>query len=177
VPLPERLTIDVTVARDFLDPERDGHAAALALFELARGGEVELITAPQGYGLDVEGELARQLQELFAREEVGQALQVARVSAVTYPGADLIAGHYVEGFVEAWDGIVATWRPHEYKPPGPADRLHVETHLVERRDVFLTDDNGLLVMCRRLNKEHGFAIVAMPVAEYVDFRSGRKRLV
>jgi len=163
---PERLTIDVTVARDVLDSKRNGHADALALFELAQRGEVELITAPQGYRLDVEGELAEQLQELFERAEVRQARQVTRVSEVTYPGADLIPGHHVEGFAEACELIAKDWP----RAPGPADRLHVETHLVEGRDVFITDDRRLLAMCGRLHEEHGFAIVAMTVGDYLEQR-------
>jgi hypothetical protein len=164
---PERLTIDVTVARDFLAPEREGNADAQALFELARQGEVELITAPQGYRLDVEGELAEQLQDLFKREEVGQAGQVARVSEVTYPGADLFPGNFVEGFAEACELIAKDWP----RAPGLADRFHVETHLVEGRDVFLTADRRLLRMCQRLHEEHGFAIVAMSVADYLNRRN------
>jgi hypothetical protein len=38
------------------------------------------------------------------------------------------------------------------------------------RDVFITDDKRLLVMCRRLREEHGFPIVAMRIADYLDER-------
>jgi hypothetical protein len=164
--VPEHLTIDVTVARDYLDPERDGHPYAVALFRLARRGEVELSTAPQGYRLDVDHDLAEQLRELFEREEVRETRQVARASPVTYPGPDLFPGHYHEGFSEAWDRIAASWP----KAPGGADRFHVETHIVEQRDVFITDDKRLLTMCRRLRDEGGVAIVAMGVAEYLAHR-------
>jgi hypothetical protein len=161
---PKRLTIDVTVVRDYLDPTRPGNVLAKALFELARRGEVELATAPQGYRLDVDGDLAEQLRETFDREKVGQARQVARVSEVTYPGEDLIVGNYVEGFVEAWGQIATNWP----NAPGPGDRFHVETHIVERRDVFLTADRRLLRMCRLLSDEHGFPVIAMTVAEYLE---------
>jgi hypothetical protein len=164
---PDRLTIDVTVARDYLDSRRSRHADALALFELARSGELELAAAPQGYRLDVEGDLAEKLRGVFEREEVRPTRQVARVSEVTYPGSDLIVGHYVEGFVEAWAQIAENWP----NAPGDADRLHVETHVVEGRDVFITDDKALLTMCRRLCDEHGFAIVAMTPGEYLARRA------
>jgi integrase len=59
---PERLTIDVSVARDYLDESREGHTEAATLFELARKGQIELATAPQGYRLDVRGDLAKQLR-------------------------------------------------------------------------------------------------------------------
>jgi hypothetical protein len=167
----ERLTIDANVALDYLRPKRAGHDHAVALFELARRGEVELATAPQGYRLDArQGDLARQLQAAFASEGVGQARQVARVSEVTFPGEDLFPGHYDERFAEAWDQIAGGWPSHERKPPRLADRFHVETHLLDKRDAFLTADKPLLTMIRRLNEEHGFAIVAMTVAEYLDRR-------
>jgi hypothetical protein len=91
--LTERLTIDATLARDYLDPERKRHALAAELFDLARRGEVELSTAPQGYRLDVSGDLGEQVREAFDREDVPQARQIARVSEVTFPGEDLIVGH------------------------------------------------------------------------------------
>jgi hypothetical protein len=72
----------------------------------------------------------------------------------------------VEGFVEAWGEIAAGWP----NAPGPADRFHVVTHIAEGRDVFLTDDKRLLVMCRRLHEEHGFPIVAMRLADYLNER-------
>jgi hypothetical protein len=163
---PERLTIDATVARDYLDPERERHALAAELFELARGGQVELATAPQGFRLDLSGDLAEQMREAFEGEALRQARQVARVSEVTFPGEDLIVGHYVKGFPEAWDAIAAGWA----NSPGGADRFHTETHLADKRDVFITDDKRLLVMCGQLREEHGFPIVAMPIGDYLDKR-------
>jgi hypothetical protein len=163
---PDRLTIDVTVVRDYLDRRRDRHADALALFELARSGKVELATAPQGYRLDVEGDLAEQLRGAFEREEVRPTRQVARVSEATYPGPDLIVGHYVAGFVEAWEQIAENWP----NAPGAADRMHVETHIVEGRAVLITDDRRLLTMCGRLRDDYGFAVEAMTLGEYVSGR-------
>jgi hypothetical protein len=104
------------------------------------------------------------VREALDREQVGEAPQVARVSEVTF--LPLVLGHYVEGFTEAWDEIAAGWA----RAPGPADRFHVETHVVNERDVFITDDRRLLAMCRRLREEHGFAIVAMGLADYLGKR-------
>jgi hypothetical protein len=163
----ERLTIDATVWFDYRDPDQERHALAVELFGLAERGEVELVTAPQGYRLDLStgrAGAADQLREAFEREEVGQARQVARVSEVTF--LPLVLGHYVEGFVEAWAEISTGWP----KAPGPADRFHVETHLADGRDVFITDDKRLLTMCRRLREEHGFPIVAMGLADYLERR-------
>jgi hypothetical protein len=166
---PERLTIDVNVVWDYIDPKRDGYRAAVELFDLYRRGEVELATAPQGYRLDVGGDLADQLREALEREKVRQTRQVARVGPATYPGADLIVGHYVEGFPEACERIAATWRSSDGKaPPDGRDRLHVETHVVERRDVFITGDRALRALCRRLRDEYGIDVVAMTVADYLE---------
>jgi hypothetical protein len=104
------------------------------------------------------------MQQAFEREQVGQARQVARVSEVTY--VPFVVGHAVEGFVEAWAVIAAGWA----KAPGPADRFHVETHIADGRDMFVTDDGPLLTMCRRLREEHGFPIVAMNLADYMSKR-------
>ena len=38
---------------------------------------------------------------------------------------------------------------------------------MEKRDVFLTDDEGLLTMCRRLREEHGLEIEAVSLDEYL----------
>jgi hypothetical protein len=171
---PERLTIDVTVARDYLDERREGHADAAAVFELARRGEVDIATAPQGYRLDATGELETQLRDLLTQEDVRDTIQLAYPSKVTYPGEGLIPGAYVKGFGEAWNRVTATWRPHEFKAPGPADRLHVETHVLTRRDVFLTADRGLLVMCRRLREEHQMPVEALTVQDYLRVRAMRR---
>lgn len=140
----ERLTIDLTVARDYLaaddEKRRERHKQAAVLLALAEAGEVELAIAPQGYRLDAQGDLAEQLRTLFSGQGVEEARQLASVSEVTYPSEDLSPGQYVDGFAHAWDLIIGTWRSHEWKPPKLADRFHVETHVLEKRDVFLTDD-------------------------------------
>jgi len=166
------ITLDVNVVRDFQESDRDGHENAVALFDLRRRGDVEFSTAPQGYRLDVErgSPLAESLRETFANEGVGQARQLAYPSEVTYPGEDLFPGRYVEGLPEAWNHVAANWHSHEWTPPEDADRLYVETHIIDRGDVFLTDDRPLRVMCRRLREEHHYPVVAMTVAEYLRRR-------
>jgi predicted nucleic acid-binding protein len=163
----ERLTIDATVAFDYLDPNCERHALAVELFELAERGEVELATAPQGYRLDLSKgapDAVEQLREAFEREKVGEARQVARVSDVTV--IPFVVGHYIKGFAEAWHAIAAGWA----KAPGPADQFHVETHLADGRDVFITDDRRLLVMCRRLRDEQEIAVEARSLEEYLARR-------
>jgi hypothetical protein len=134
---PERITIDVTVARDFVDPRRPRHGHVVALFELARRGEVELWTAPQGYRLDVRGDLAMQLGDMLTDENVAEAPQLSYPSEVTFPGKSLFPGNYVKGLSAAWDDVATTWRDAK-QPPGVADHFHVETHIADGRDVFLT---------------------------------------
>jgi hypothetical protein len=166
----EQLTIDMTVMRDYLDPREQRHPLAAELFTLARHGEVELFSAPQGHSLDVrEGsDLDRQLQELIAAGDVQHAEQVSRLP-LTLP---FVIGRGVEGFDEAWKAIDADWHTHEGKRPGeaPVDLFYVETHLIDKRDVFITDDRTLLAVCRRLRDEHGFAIEAMTLGDYLAAR-------
>lgn len=171
----ERLTIDVTVIGDLCgDPEkRSGHASARALVELAVAGEVEIAVAPQGWRLDVpDGEWKTRLDELIVDGTVTQMPQLAYPSEVTFPGADLIPGHVVKGLPQAWAMVSASWGTHDGKePPGDEDRLHVETHIAEGRDVFLSSDYPLRSMCRHLCDEHGFAIKAMTVACFLATRA------
>jgi len=157
--MPERLTIDSTVVIDYLGPEQGRHALARELFDLARRGEVELATAPQGERLERRGERSEQIREALSSAGVVEARQVARVSEVTFPGPDLFPGHHVEGFPEACAG----------SSPGHADRFHVETHIADGRDLFITDDAKLLALCARL-REQGFPIVAMRLGDYLARR-------
>lgn len=168
---PERLTIDVTVARDYVDLCRPRHARALELFELARQGSIELSTAPQGYRLDANGDLAKQMNATFAIERVARAPQLAYASEATFPGDDLMVGAYVPGFAEAWNAVATSRPPSNKWPPGIPDRFHIETHVLQERDVFLTDDGPLLEMCRRLHDEHAVNVVAKGLVEYLDSRS------
>jgi hypothetical protein len=142
------------------------------LFALAESGEVELILAPQGHRDDAPtGRLAEQIADLIGKRRVRQARQLARLSDVTYPSEQLFPGQYVNGFSEAWCAVLDSWRTDEAKRPGDKDRWHVETHILEGADVFITDDRPLLVMCRRLREDHAIPVVAMRLEEYLEARS------
>ena len=67
----------------------------------------------------------------------------------------------------AWDAVLTDWKTHESGRPNVEDRVWVETHVLERRDFFLTDDTALLTMCRRLLVEHDLPIVAVRPAAYL----------
>jgi hypothetical protein len=167
---PERVTIDVTVVRDYLDGTRPRHLDARALFLLARGGSIEIEVAPQGYRTDVRGgALERQISAFLDSEGIRESPQVARVSEVTYPSETLFPGACIERLPKAWDDVLAKWKSSDgRRGPGPQDRWHVETHLVAHRDVFVTDDGPLLAMCRRLSVEHHISIRAMRLADYIE---------
>jgi len=165
--VPERLSIDTTVLRDYVGLERPRHAAAVELFEMAARGDVELVVAPQGFRFDVTGPLAALVEKAFPVGDVRLARQLSYPSAETYPSPDLFPGNHVAGFAEAWREVASTWNTHEGTPPNDRDMWHVETHLAEGRDVFVTDDEPLLTMCRQLREEHGLSIVAMRLPEYL----------
>jgi hypothetical protein len=176
----DRLTIDITVVRDRVDPRRDRHVLAKELFDKAEKGEVKLAIAAQGRRLDVPRRewLLRGLEELLSSETVAESPQLAYLSEVTFPSPDLLLGAHVPGFADAWDHVVATWQrkghpPARNQPPGHADRFHVESHVLHGGDVFITDDGPLLKMCERLRDEHGIAVEAMRLADYLNRRTNQ----
>lgn len=166
----QRVSIDTTVIRDLLDGGRSQHILATRLFEFAETGEIELAIAPQGHRDDVwEGDLKKEIQRLIDSGRLAESEQVSRVSEMTL--LPFIVGHYTEGFDEAWDAVLVGWKTHEGKPPGDKDRWHVETHLLDPAEIFVTDDGPLLVMCRRLHEEHGLKISAIRLRKYLESRA------
>jgi hypothetical protein len=169
----QTLTIDTTTVRDFVDPRRPRHLNAVALFELHRAGSIELAMAPQGTMLDSSGELARLITWTLVQQNVAMLPQLAYLSSATFPSPTLLPGFVVKGFGNAWQAVFDSWRTHDSRPAdhaGSPDRFHVETHVITRRRIFITNDRPLRVMCRRLREEHGFAIVAMELGDYLDDR-------
>ena len=160
----------MTAIRDAMYDDRERHGDALRLLAAAERGDVELGVPPQGSLADLrgqfDGELAERVQALLARPGVVALPQVARLSDVTFLGEDLLLGAYVDGFQEAWNAIAANWRGPG-KRPGNFDRWYVETHLLDGRDVFLTDDAGLRTACDRLRDEYGFPVCAESLRDYV----------
>lgn len=166
----KRLTLDMTAIRDAAYVERERHDDAQTLLKHAECGEVELGVPPQGWLADVRGqfggELANRVQRLLARPGVVELPQVARLSDVTLPAETLLPGAYVEGFPEAWNAIAADWNGPG-KRPGKLDRWYVESHLLDGRDILVTNDLALRTMCDRLRKEHGFAVQAEKLEDCV----------
>lgn len=84
---------------------------------------------------------------------------------VMYPGSNLFPGAFVPGFGAAWAAVLAQTGAQPRKRD--VDALHVESHLLEERDVFITDDDWLLRACQRLADDHGLALVAMSLGGYL----------
>jgi hypothetical protein len=163
------LTVDVTVARDYLDDGRPRHVFAVRLFELARQGTVALAIASSGYNYDVHvdgQQLSKDLHKMIQRESIVETVQLPYPGPGTFPGSTLVPGHGFPELHPAWDAVSADWRGPGTKP-NSNDRMHVETHLLEGRDLFVTDDKGLLTMCQRLRDEHDVAIHATRLEECV----------
>ena len=91
---------------------------------------------------------------------------------MTYPSETLFPGNYDQDFAKALRHVVDTWDSdrHGKGPPQENDAWHLETHVTDARDVFLTDDAGVLNTCRRLDSEHGIAINAMRLEEFIASR-------
>jgi hypothetical protein len=170
---PQRLTIDSTVAIDRRDDSQERHKWARALVALAKRGEVELAAASSGYLVDFSPE--NPVWQMLDHEGVSGTAQLA-YPGVIYPGENAFPGAYVAGLRQAWDAILADWKTHEGGKPEDEDWLHVETHVMEKRDVFITDDDDLRVMCRRLREERGFEVQAMSLREYFDRRRRQPRV-
>jgi hypothetical protein len=109
----ERLTIDTNVARDFLEPLHKGHRRTLALFELARTGDVQIAAAASGYIFDLSadpaGELAVRIRAMLEAENITETTQLS-YPGVMYSGKGAYPGVGVEGFRASWDGLLADMR-------------------------------------------------------------------
>lgn len=162
------LTIDLNIARDYLDPRRRHHEDAVALFAL-NGDSIELAIGPHGLLLDIERKsaLAQELAELIRRKNIRVLRQLAYLTDVTFPSRDLYPGTVVPGFRKDWATVLRDWRTNEGAPPKPPDDFHIEAHLLDQRDVFLTRDRGLRAMCQRLQNEFSYPINAMTAEEYL----------
>jgi hypothetical protein len=112
---------------------------------------------------------------------LGQGYQLPYLSDETYLDDEFYLDTGDENLTTAWDGVCATWRSDRdgKGPPGENDAWHLETHVREKRDVFLTNDGeksgGVLRAVERLNREHGFTINVMRLEEFVAADSGEAR--
>jgi hypothetical protein len=170
---PERVTIDINVGWDYT--ENDSLRPYIQhLLQFARDGVVQIAIASTGYNYDVteDGPKAERLRQLIADEGIEVLPQLSYVGEHTYPGTSLSPGAFDAAFAQAWEAMLESWKSHEGKKPGRKDRLHIETHLLCGRDVFVTRDRGLLVMCQRLRDECGFPIDAVRVDDYIARHDG-----
>src|SRR5215218_1738905 len=136
---PELLTIDLNIARDFLEPKRAHHQEAVALFEL-NGSSVELAMGPQGTLVDADGELRQEIVQLLSDQNVGELEQLAYLSEATFPSSSLYPGQLVDGFKDDWMAILKSWKTDKGRPPEYPDDFHVEAHILHGRAVFITRD-------------------------------------
>jgi hypothetical protein len=175
---PEQLTLDMTAIRDVLHADRKRHQDGLALLALAERGAVELGVPPQGTLADLrgqwEGDLAADLRNLARLPGVVALPQLARLSEVTFPSDNLYPGYYVGGFDRAWDQVATTWKTHQGSCPGAVDRWYVESHIAAKRNVLLTNDRALQVMCDRLRTKHQLPVQAEGLTEYIARRAHRR---
>jgi hypothetical protein len=157
---PERVTIDMTVVIDLLEPDAERHADALQLLAMAEAGDVELGIAPQGHLHDNPDDRVQELRRRHPQVAFVELPQLAYPSEQTYPAPDLYVGNDDERLANAMPQVSM----------GENDAWHVETHAVAGRDVFITDDDRLKKRIKRLNSEHGIAINAMRLEEFVAAR-------
>ncbi|MFN8224150.1 MAG: hypothetical protein U0R50_12990 [Gaiellales bacterium] len=147
-----RVTIDMPGARDAIDDRRARHAAAVALLALAEQGRIELAIAASGIIIDVrhdDGGLRSALAQLVRVRPLTTTSPLS-YPGLMYPGPNTFPGVAAPEVGEQWRIELARWRTHEGAPPGDGDLVHAESHVALRRDIFVTNDQPLLLMCDRL---------------------------
>ncbi|MBO9531746.1 MAG: hypothetical protein J7513_02110 [Solirubrobacteraceae bacterium] len=166
--MPLRVTIDSNVIHAHFKPRERAHGDAVSLLDAAARGEILLTIAAQGSRLDFRpGQVADRLRELIDVKTVRVAEQVGRFGPATQLAPDLKFGSTADGFWDAWTVEVERWPTHVNAAPNREDCWHVESHVVDGADVFVTDDQPVLDMCSRL-AAHGFVIQAATLAEFVE---------
>ncbi len=162
----KKLTFDVNIVRDYLDPARPGHGTAAQLVELHQSGKCEIRMTTR---VDVDvpgGDLRDQFNDL-------DFLSAPRIPALvrldyTVPGIDVLATD--EQAIEAdqimdclFPGADEQSRSHKRRI---ADVDHLIGHKLSGRDVFLTNDKAILDKQGVLNTR--FGITVMSPSEFIS---------
>lgn len=141
--------------RDLIDASRGCQETALGIADL-HPKLIEIKVAPQGLYLDVAEPLRSRIQAAVTQRGFEFTPQVSRLTEETYPASNLYLGYVDEELEHDWFATVESWPTHLGKPPGRIDFLHIESHVMDKRSVFLTRDKPLREMCGLLEaKGHG----------------------
>lgn len=119
---------------------------------MAEAGDVEIGVASQASRFDEDpgrGDFIEQLQRAFPRAGIVGLPQLDIPSDESYPEDEFYPGTGDEDLANALDDVCATWRSdvHGGNPPKGNDACHLESHVTEKRHVFLTNDGQKGVGC------------------------------
>jgi hypothetical protein len=160
----DKLTLDTNVLRDYWD-DRAARELVEQILELAARGELDLAVAAYIDRDITHGRLADRVAELPAlgvRKTIGVwELGVSRLGIDTRLGDQRVVDLEV-----AFNARRAA--TGGAKPPEHEDWLHLHTHLLERRDYFLTLDKAILRIADELG---ALGIVVCTPADYLARRS------
>jgi hypothetical protein len=158
----EKLTLDTNVVREHWS-ERAKLEVVEMLVELAERGEAELAVTRYIRDDVPGGVLATRINDLAAELSILETGGVFTLDESCLDGPDGLGD---QEFVDFQHALGPDWRPKRGKAPDRRDWLHLHAHLIQRRDVFLTWDRGLLELGEKL-KAAGFAITVARPEDYL----------
>ena len=156
-----KLTVDTNVLRDAVEPHRAGHAIATDILALHHAGKCEVRVTTR---LDVDVG-SDPLRELIASLDVLDTPAVGTVFRLDYStldGGDVLAD---EAWAREVDELMYLVFPGA-DPNSPrhknrvADIDHLMGHKLSGRDVFVTNDKGILTHQEELRHRFGITVMA-----------------
>ncbi len=162
------LTLDTNVLRDRVEPNRPGHEDASRLFALQKAGQVSIAVTTRTDADVPDGEVRRLLDKL---EEMGKPIGTAARIGVSRIGmGDMIVD---EAYQEQEQALMKLLFPNS-DPQSPkhknrlADIDHLLGHRLNSRDIFITNEKGILDRRKQLKDE--FGIQVMSPVQFLDTR-------
>ena len=154
------LTVDTNVIRDYTEPHRAGHEMAKQLVALHKAGKCEIRLTTR-LDVDVSSEPLKQRLESLDFLDAPRIGTVFRVGFSAL-GTDMLAD---EEWVKKSDEIMDLLFPgadkdHARHKNRIADVDHLMGHKLSDREVFLTNDGGILDKGSELQRRLGITVVS-----------------
>lgn len=156
-----KLTVDTNVLRDAIEPHRAGHAIATELLALHQAGKCEVRVTTR-LDVDVPTDPLRKLIESLEVLDTAPVGTVFRLDYSTLGGGDFLAD---EKWAQEADELMNLLFPGA-DPTSPrhknrvADVDHLMGHQLSGRDVFVTNEKGILAQRKELCHRFGITVMA-----------------
>jgi hypothetical protein len=159
-----KLTLDTNVIMDLFCDRQNRHLTEV-LIELARKGRIDLVVTRRIRADIHRDPLAERLNELpgLLIRETGIAF---RLGESTFGGPDMFAPQAFDEFLKSEEfkqieqELIADGKLKPGKRPDPRDWVHIQSHHLQRRDMFLTWDRGIWAWSNILTVEFGITIMS-----------------